>query len=408
MISKNQYWGYVADQAATMETLRTETPSKVTYFKPYLVLNNNKEDDPNNRKTKEVPKEDGTGMEEALDTDYEFVGQCRDRVNSAVPGLWEKVRLKHLTNFPHDSEQYQQILEEASKTDKDANKHYGELNDGIGFEGLAKLTKRAAYVGKVAQGETPDFSEELNLETDLGESKRIANFVASKLGYSSYQEYLYDFSPKGLFSVRDMMNCILGTESPKNLHTRIPLFFTYNVFNSEEQETNTKVDDNNQFKYDSSYDVEKLTKALNAQERADEMQKNIMKNYGNELFTSSEQVVKTVDDVPPMSEEEEDALIAAYTTESKDYAGSMKPETLTDTITGNRIVYNNVGELFYNNLFALLDIASETSLEVYGNTDINNCKKIIKDAEDDKEFVYVLLDYVKEENPDAEVILKNE
>ena len=109
-----------------------------------------------------------------------------------------------------------------------------------------------------------------------------------------------------------------------------------------------------------------------------------------------------------MSEEEEDALIAAYTTESKDYAGSMKPETLTDTITGNRIVYNNVGELFYNNLFALLDIASETSLEVYGNTDINNCKKIIKDAEDDKEFVYVLLDYVKEENPDAEVILKNE
>ena len=407
-ITRKQYWAYVPTGVTTMDALRTETPSKVTYFKPYLVLNNNKEDDPNNRKTKEVPKEDGTGMETAIDTDYDFVGQCRDRVNKAVPGLWEKVRLKHLTNYPHDSEQYQQIVEEASKTDKDANKHYGELNDGIGFEGLAKLTKRAAYVGKVAQGETPDFSEDLNLETDLGESKRIADFAASKLGYSSYQEYLYDFSPKGIFSVKDMTNCILGNESPENLHIRLPLFFTYDVFNSEEQNQENKTNEPKQYQYNSESDIAVLTKALNAKERANEMQNNIIQNYGNNALNSSEQAIKTVDDVPPMSEEEEDALIAAYTTESKDYAGSMKPETLTDTITGNRIVYNNVGELFYNNLFALLDIASETSLEVYGNTDINNCKKIIKDAEDDKEFVYVLLDYVKEENPDAEVILKNE
>lgn len=406
-ITKKQYWGYVPDQAATMETLRTETPSKVTYFKPYLVLNNNKEDDPNNRKTKEVPKEDGTGMEEALDTDYEFVGQCRDRVNSAVPGLWEKVRLKHLTNYPHDSEQYQQIVEEASKTDKDANKHYGELNDGIGFEGLAKLTKRAAYVGKVAQGEAPDFSEELNLETDLGESKRIANFVASKLGYSSYQEYLYDFSPKGLFSVRDMMNCILGTESPENLHTRLPLFFTYNVFNSEEQEQDNKVADNKQYKYDSASDISVLEEVLSENEKVEKMQEDILNNYNRAVDDS-------VKESMTMGIDKETAEIVARNTveepqlqqEDTSYEDT---QSQSETIESGKPkkVYYTVGDMIGSNLTLLVNLIKEVAKDKGQDCSFDTCVDYVEIFKKDDTFIDIMLAYLQELNPDVEVILQS-
>ena len=405
-IQDNRNWGYTKEK--DVKLLTTSTPSDAVFFKPYLVLNGTHEKDPNDEKSgmrQEVTKDGKTIWVE--DKDYEYVRQCKERVDGKVAGLWETIRLKHLGNRFKDPKGYEKMYDEATRTEN-PNKHYDELNEGMGFKGLARLTKEAAYKGEVLQGKTPSFTKEFDGEIDLKESMDIANFVAKKLGYKDYKEYLFDFTPKGIFSVDNISDILANKLDVTNYKSRVEAFFTYNFWSSDSNELETNGEDKpTPLETSTESNIDKLNQLAKIKEFEEQKVKQ-QESVNIEPLNPSEQAIKTVDDVPPMSEEEEDALIAAYTTESKDYAGSMKSETLTDTITGNRIVYNNVGELFYNNLFALLDIASETSLEVYGNTDINNCKKIIKDAEDDKEFVYVLLDYVKEENPDAEVILKNE
>ena len=188
------YWGYCKGE---METLRKAEPSNVRYFKPYLVLNKNCEDDPNDRKMIDgnIP-----------DPDYAFVALCRSRVNEAVPGanLWEKVRLKYLASPD--------------------NTNYGNLHRGIGFEGLAEMTA-STNGGNLS-----------SVFEALSKSMNIANYVAQCMGYSDYKSLLFDFSPQGVFSSRDVVQALKNPSSYQNISKRLPLFAKYGLLSVGEEE----------------------------------------------------------------------------------------------------------------------------------------------------------------------------
>ena len=199
-ITGMQYWGYI--KGASMETLRTSKPEGTRFFKPYLVLNNNLEDDPKHPKKIQITKPDGS--EKSIDDpDYTFVSQCRRRVNDAVPGaeLWEKVRLKHLSK------------ENRLDAESGKDKHYGELNPGIGFKGLIEEVKQGS----------------VDFETCLAESKNIANRVAQKMGYSDYKSLLFDFTPNGLFSTEDVVHALDDSVPFSDLEKRLPIFYKYGL-----------------------------------------------------------------------------------------------------------------------------------------------------------------------------------
>lgn len=203
-INDKSYWGYCS---GSMETLRSSAPSNTIYFKPYLVLNKSEEDDPNN------PRKITVNGELVDDPDFTFVSQCRSRVNGASSGLWEKVRIKHLVT--------DEMKEDAMNG---IDKHYGCLNAGIGFEGFASKIKQSNGKG--------EFSP-----SDLSASGTIANFVAQKLGYSNYREFLFDLSPRGIFSSRDIIEAIKNPASFDDLSERLPLFDEFNMLNGEDQES---------------------------------------------------------------------------------------------------------------------------------------------------------------------------
>ena len=195
-VTNKKYWAYV--KGHTTEEIKSGQGVRAKYFKPYLVLNNNMEDDPSNP----------TGL-----ADYDFVRQCRDRVNEASAGLWEQVRLKHLSD------------ENRRDVETGTNKHYGELNAGVGFAGLAELTKSTVS------------GEPFNPQADLRKSFDIANYVAGCMGYSSYKELLFDFTPNGLFSIKDIVNAIGNPASYQDLKTRLPLYDEFGMLGDSEGDT---------------------------------------------------------------------------------------------------------------------------------------------------------------------------
>lgn len=217
-VTQQRYWAYCPD--AEIPLLRHACPSDAKFFKPYLVLNKHFEDDPNDPMKMNIEGE----SEPITHPDYVFVSQCRSRVNGAVPGakLWETVRLKHLKS---------ELMAEEARSG--INKHYGELNEGIGFEGLANRTKMCNGMG--------NFSP----EEDLGASKVIADYVAQCMGYSCYLELLFDFTPNGLFSTQDICNALANPEVYRNsTQQRLPLFEEYNFLdgiNGESEESGSTV-----------------------------------------------------------------------------------------------------------------------------------------------------------------------
>ena len=227
LILKKRFWGYC--NGTPMNELRTSAPNGVIYFKPYLVLNNALEDDPKN------PEKivDSTTGNTILNPDYAFVRQCRDRVNGAVPNLWETVRKKHLSDGCEVT---------------DDNKWYGHLNQGIGFEGLANAVCQTQ--GKV-----------LDKENSLRASLDIANYVANQMGYSSYKDLLFDFSPEGLFSSEDVKFAIRnGAEAYKqNVHDRLPIFTEYSLFDNEDEESEDKPDFNMTADSEDMFDFGEIT-----------------------------------------------------------------------------------------------------------------------------------------------------
>lgn len=160
-------------------------------FKPYLVLNNSLE---------ENPPLAGKGP-------TQYVMQCAARVNeTAGMELWDTVRLKHMKPG-------------VSQLVTDADKHYGELDDGVGFAGLVYSTLKTTKEGKsVAENQIGEY-----IASVLGKSGEIADYVAKAMGYNRWQELIFDLSPRGLFSFDDMVNAVKGSDK-FNLETRFPLY----------------------------------------------------------------------------------------------------------------------------------------------------------------------------------------
>lgn len=217
-ITDRMYWAHIG--GTSMDILRTTEPPHAKYFKPYLVLNKHWEDDPNQIEYDEEGKP-------IYKPGFEFVGQCRDRVNKAVPHLWEEVRKKHLVD--KNDESYR----------PDA------LNPGIGFEGLATQTKQTIKPDATFQA------------SDLQKSEDIANYVANLMGYTNYRDLLFDFSPQGIFSTSDVVSAVKLGDATKYIATqptRLELFYKYGIFKAEATGGETVASDKAETTFSSLFD----------------------------------------------------------------------------------------------------------------------------------------------------------
>ena len=199
------FWAYCHPE--DINSIKTSKPAKVRWFKPYLVLNNNREEDPNAPRMIEIPG----STEPVLDPDYNYVRSCRGRIQKTAGGkdLWQEIRLKHLKPG---------LLEQVTETEK----FYDQLNDGIGFEGLVELTKRSCGEGSV------------DLSTDLGGSKAIADYVAQQMGYPTYQSLLFDFRPEAMFTFGDVVESLRTPGYFQDYKTRLSIAWKYGLFGNAE------------------------------------------------------------------------------------------------------------------------------------------------------------------------------
>lgn len=231
-VQGRKYWAYIGMNSDSTEVskLRTESPasSDMMFLKTYLVLNNAMEFDPRTpmllKDANGQPKldADGNGVP---DPDYEFVRQCRDRVNGAVPHMWEEVRRKHLSELftanPEAEELFNQNLAEIKmgtpREDCSGNGFYGSINNGIGFEGLVQAIARTNGVN-------------IDFHTSLKTSLDIATYVAVDcMGYTSVYDFLFDMSPSGLFSIDDVVNSIKNPGYFANKEVVLPTFKRFDM-----------------------------------------------------------------------------------------------------------------------------------------------------------------------------------
>lgn len=206
-LHERSFWAYCVPNH--IDDIKTSMPSGTKWFKPYLVLCNNKEEGPNESDKRKIDMVDENGQKVSVDDpDYVFVRQCRSRIKKTAGGkdLWEQIRLKHLKPGVRE-----QITPD--------NKMYDNLNDGIGFEGLVDLTKQSVGKGNV------------DMTTDLGISADIANYVANQMGYPDYKTLLFDFRPEAMFTMTDIMFALDDPNYFRNYKERLPEAYKYGLFN---------------------------------------------------------------------------------------------------------------------------------------------------------------------------------
>ena len=166
-------------------------------FKPYLVLNNNKES-----------FSDTSGL-------FQYVAQCADRVNKTAGGmdLWHDVRIKHLTS-------------DAKSRYSETNRQEDCLDPGVGFQGLIEYTL----------GTNPERSVGCDIsryiEETLAKSGRLADKVAIAMGYTNWKDLLFDLSPNGLFSFNDMYNAVCNP-SAYTVESRLPIYAKLGLLSNE-------------------------------------------------------------------------------------------------------------------------------------------------------------------------------
>ena len=202
-------WSYVGSHTTNEIRGIDGSTFNHTLFKPYLVLNNHFEENPANTVY------DSKGNPKSSSPEFQFVTQCRDRVNKTAGGadLWSSVRLKHLTESA-----------KAAYTPEDPQ--YNCLYEGVGFKGLV-LDTMATYKPDIKQNTA---SIDGIIADTLARSGEIADYVAKKMGYSCWQELIYDFSPNGLFSINDMINAVMNP-SGYTLESRLPLHAKLGLLN---------------------------------------------------------------------------------------------------------------------------------------------------------------------------------
>lgn len=218
MIWKKEMFGYT--ESGSYSSLRTTTPSDMKFFKSYLVLNGSDEPEP--------------GSAQETEPQFEYVAQCRARVNKTAndSNMWEKVRLKHLPK----------ALANDARTG--VNKHYGKLNEGIGFKG---------YIESMRKGEQVDFTQ------DLGGSKEIADSVAKLMGFKDYKDLIFDLSIDGIFCMNDVVKAI-ELSDPKaykaSIKERLDKFTEFGFFDSQEDTDTSEEDIASEYIEEEDYDTD--------------------------------------------------------------------------------------------------------------------------------------------------------
>ena len=186
---EKQYFAYVRRGDYASVTSTDKPPSSV-FFKPYLVLKTNDEDDP-----------DATTREDK----YDSVDGCRSRVNGGTPenriphGLWDDYRFSILSSEGEEiDKQIRAENRDLSPAELKPIRYaatLGKLHEGIGFAGLVTIMQENM---QLTQGVT------INGVGHLSKSKQIADRVAQVLGYANYWEYLFDFTYEGMYNVDDI------------------------------------------------------------------------------------------------------------------------------------------------------------------------------------------------------------
>lgn len=198
-------WDYIGRHSCNEVRGLDSANFRHVLFKPYLVLNSHEENDP--------PTEFGSNPE------CQYVTQCARRVNETAGGenLWETVRLKHL----------QPDVKGVANLN---NPMYNHLEEGIGFKGLIRETLLTTKEGRQAADSIDEY-----IVSVLKESGDIANYVAKEMGFDSWQDLIFDLSPKGMFSFTDMINAVTNKRL-YTLESRLPLYAKLGVLGSVDAE----------------------------------------------------------------------------------------------------------------------------------------------------------------------------
>ena len=199
-LDDNGNWSYVGAHTANEVRHKEDASFSSILFKSYLVLNMHYEENPANTTYNEK------GEPVASDPKFQYVTQCRDRVNkTAGTDLWKDIRVKHLN-------------EAAKEAYSEDSPQYNELDEGVGFAGLVRDTMLTS---------DPTLAQNVNMDDiiaqALSKSGKAANYVATKMGYSCWQDLIFDFSPRGLFSFDDIVNAVLYPEK-YSYESRLPLY----------------------------------------------------------------------------------------------------------------------------------------------------------------------------------------
>ena len=208
-------WEYIKDKLSAKAIIQAPKDIHSVLFKSYLVLNGKDEENPEN--IKYIEKDDGTKEAVPSDPIFQYTCQCRERTNENAGGsdLWADVRVKHLT-------------EDAKAVYSESNPCYNCLEDGIGFKGLVRETLKTTGA---------DIDDE-GIQRILSKSEKAANYVAVKMGFDNWQDLIFDLSPNGLFSPRDMVKAVMQPQD-YSIESRLPLYSQLGALDNLNETTST-------------------------------------------------------------------------------------------------------------------------------------------------------------------------
>ena len=171
--------------------------AKIVPFKAYLVLNDKK---------CKVSFDNGVVNYDATGA-YQYVGQFAQRLSSPE---------NHLT-----AEDVKKVFDDITKPQGTYELEDDKLVDGVDFLGLIRLTRKSV---------TGTDSTDAEIKDLMCESGRVANRVANQMGYSCWQELIYDLSPAGWFTISDVANCWNSNGAFRtNAETRLRFFTKNNI-----------------------------------------------------------------------------------------------------------------------------------------------------------------------------------
>ena len=215
-------WEYVGKHTTNEIRNRDHSDYSSVLFKPYLVLNECYEENP------ESTHYDAKGNPIASEPKYQYVTQCRERVNANAGGkdLWSTVRVKHLTK-------------DAKANYSPSNPEYGSLEPGVGFRGLVAET--ASTSGSLV--------DDKFIEDSLARSGEAADWVANKMGFANWRDLIFDLSPNGLFSFDDMINAVTNPNE-YTMETRLPLYTKLNLLDGQSSDNYYEGSSDDKYNFD--------------------------------------------------------------------------------------------------------------------------------------------------------------